>query len=89
MSNPNWFIENIPILGPLVGAVGVIVSGFLYQDKKISARRTILDCNEYRQDLKGTIAKSEKAIKDHLNLKLKLLATEIKTEIQSNGGKSR
>lgn len=86
MGNGNsWFVENIPILGPIVGVAGVIVSGFLYQDRKISNRRTVKDCDSFRADMKETIGKSEKNIKEHLDLKLGLFANEIKDEIKSNG----
>lgn len=82
----NWFVENIPIIGPIVGAAGVIITGFIYQDKKISGRRTIADCNDFREDLKGQITISENNIKRHLDLKLKLVISEIKREIKNNGG---
>ena len=34
----SWFTDNVPIIGPFVGAATVIVSGFLYQDRKIGKK---------------------------------------------------
>lgn len=66
MSTSNWFIENIPVLGPIVGAAGVIVSGFLYQDKKIGKKVDKDDFVRTIKDVKGHIEGSGKAVNQRI-----------------------
>jgi len=56
MGAGTWIIENIPIVGPFVGAAAVIVSGFLYQDRKIGKK---VD----KEDFANTIKTVESHIK--------------------------
>jgi len=66
MGAGTWIIENIPIVGPFVGAAAVIVSGFLYQDRKIGKKVDKEDFARTIKSVEGHIKGSGTAINQRI-----------------------